>query len=68
MNENFKDRTQGPKKVLYLLAMVKRVRLGGSNIPTKIQKIDFFKMQPKIVVVLVQGATEHLELSLILQK
>ena len=34
----------------------------------KIPNIGIFKMQPKIVVVLVMGTTEHLEFSLILQK
>ena len=35
---------------------------GGSKIPTKI-KNDCFKMQPKMVVVLVLGTTDHLEFS-----
>ena len=40
---------------------------GGSKIPTQIKKNGFFKMQPKIVVVLVLGTPEHLESGLILQ-
>ena len=40
----------------------------GVQNPQQNQKNDFFKMQPKIVVVLVLRITEHLEFGLILQK
>ena len=39
----------------------------GVQNPQQNQKIVIFKMQPKIVVVLVLGTPEHLELGLILQ-
>ena len=41
--------------------------LGGGLGGSKILNIGIFKMQPKIVVVLVLGTPEHLELGLILQ-
>ena len=44
------------------------VPLGGSKIPTKIKKNDFFKMQPKIAFLFILRTTEHLEFSLIFQK